>query len=223
MDGIRNITFDPVNYLTTEGPGRNLLRYGPKQALFIQGDKADAVFYLQSGRAKLTALSRQGKEATVGLVINGDFVGEEAIVSSGRMRLTSATAITSCVVLRIVRNHMLKVLHEEPSFSDFFVKFMVARGIRTQADLIDQLFNSSERRLARILLLMADYGKPGQPQTFIPPVTQQILAEMIGTTRSRVSFFMNRFREMGHIEYKGHIEYEGHIRVNKSLLNVILR
>jgi CRP-like cAMP-binding protein len=118
---------------------------------------------------------------------------------------------------------MLKVLHEEPSFSDFFVKFMVARGIRTQADLIDQLFNSSERRLARILLLMADYGKPGQPQTFIPPVTQQILAEMIGTTRSRVSFFMNRFREMGHIEYKGHIEYEGHIRVNKSLLNVILR
>ena len=122
-----------------------------------------------------------------------------------------------------IRDHMLKVLHEEPSFSDFFVKFMVARGIRTQADLIDQLFNSSERRLARILLLMADYGKPGQPQTFIPPITQKALAEMIGTTRSRVSFFMNRFRDMGHIEYKGHIEYEGHIRINKSLLNVVLR
>jgi CRP/FNR family cyclic AMP-dependent transcriptional regulator len=223
MDGISNTTFDPINYLATAGPGRNLLRYGARQTLFIQGDKADAVFYLQSGRAKLTCLSRQGKEATVGLVVSGDFVGEEAIVGTRRMRLTSATAITSCVVLRIAKDHILRTLHEESSFSDFFVKFMVARGIRTQADLIDQLFNSSERRLARILLLMADYGKPGQPQSFIAPVTQQILAEIIGTTRSRVNFIMNRFREMGHIEYRGHIEYEGHIRINKSLLNVILR
>jgi CRP/FNR family cyclic AMP-dependent transcriptional regulator len=217
MDGIRNTTFDPVSYLASEGPGRNLLRYRPKQAFFVQGDKADAVFYLQSGRTKLTALSGQGKEATAGLVITGDFVGEEAIAGTVQMRLTSVTANTSCVVLRIAGEHRQEVLHEEPSFSDLFVKFMVTRRIGTQADLIDQLFNSSEKRLARILLLMGDYRKPGQPQTFIPAVTQQILAEMIGTTRSRVSFYMKRFLEMGHIEC------EGHICINKSLLNVIVR
>jgi len=183
---------------------------------FAQGGSADAVYYLRSGRAKLTVVSEGGKEATVSLLAPGDFVGEEAIAGAGRFRMASASAVTACIVMRVDRDHMLQVLHEEQSFSDYFLKFMLARGIRIQADLIDQLFNSSERRLARILLLMADYGKPGEPETLIPPVTQETLAEMIGTTRSRVSFFMNRFRKMGYIEYKGRI------RVHKSLLNVVL-
>jgi CRP/FNR family cyclic AMP-dependent transcriptional regulator len=192
------------------------MRCKPKRPFFSQGGHADAVFYLCSGRAKLTVVSETGKEATVSLLTAGDFVGEEAIAGSGRIRMATASTVTTCVVMRIERDHMLQVLHEEHTFSDFFLKFMLARGIRIQADLIDQLFNSSERRLARILLLMADYGKPGEPETLIPPITQETLAEMIGTTRSRVSFFMNRFRRMGYIEYKGRI------RVNKSLLNVVL-
>ena len=192
------------------------MRCKPKRPFFSQGGKADAVFYLCSGRAKLTVVSETGKEATVSLLAAGDFVGEEAIAGVGRIRMATASTVTTCVVMRLERDHMLQVLHEEHTFSDFFLKFMLARGIRIQADLIDQLFNSSERRLARILLLMADYGKPGEPETLIPPVTQETLAEMIGTTRSRVSFFMNRFRKMGYIEYKGRI------RVHKSLLNVVL-
>ena len=194
-----------------------MVRLKPNAVLFSQGAPADCVFYINSGRAKITVVSKRGKEATVALLTAGDFVGEESVSGIAYVRIATASAITSCVVMKIESVEMLRVLHQEHRFSDMFVKFMLAKGIRTQADLIDQLFNSSERRLARILLLMADYGKPGEPETLIPPVTQETLAEMIGTTRSRVSFFMNRFRKLGYIEYKGRI------RVHKSLLNVVLR
>jgi len=216
MDGLHTKSFDPVTFLSTPGVGRTILQFKPKHALFSQGGVAEAVFYIQSGRAKLTVVSKRGKEATVTLLTAGDFVGEEAIAGTARTRIATACAITLCVVTRIGRDQMLKVLHEEHSFSDFFLKFMLLRGMRTQADLIDQLFNSSEKRLARTLLLMAEFGKPGEPETLIPSVTQETLAEMIGTTRSRVSFFMNRFRKLGYISYNGRIQ------VHKALLNVVL-
>jgi CRP/FNR family cyclic AMP-dependent transcriptional regulator len=194
-----------------------MVQFKAKQVLFSQGSLADCVFYVRSGRAKLTVVSKRGKEATVTLLAAGDFVGEESIAGASQLRMATASAITACSVLKIDKDEMLRVLHEQHAFSDFFLKFMLIRGMRTQADLIDQLFNSSERRLARILLLMAEFGKPGEPETFIPPVTQETLAEMIGTTRSRVSFFMNRFRKHGYISYNGRIQ------VHKSLLNVVLR
>jgi CRP-like cAMP-binding protein len=175
------------------------------------------VFYLQSGRAKLTVLSKRGKEATVTMLAAGDFFGEESMVGVASSRPSSAIAVSFCVALKIERDQMMRVLHDEHAFSDFFMQFIVARGVRTQADLVDQLFNSSERRLARTLLLMAAYGGPGEPETLIPPVTQETLAEMIGTTRSRVSFFMNRFRKLGYIDY------DGRIRVHTSLLTMVLR
>ncbi len=179
---------------------------------------ADSVFYLQSGRAKLTVVSSRGKEATITLLGPGDFVGEEAIAAVAGRRLATVTTISACSALKIDKEAMLQVMSEEHAFSanKVFLTFLLARSMRTQADLVDQLFNSSEKRLARILLLMAEFGKPGEPETLIPKITQEMLAEMIGTTRSRVSFFMNRFRKMGFVEYNGRI------RVNKSLLNVIL-
>jgi CRP/FNR family cyclic AMP-dependent transcriptional regulator len=216
MDGITQLPFDSATFLATPGVGRIIAQFKPKHALFSQGGAADAVFYIRSGRAKLTVVSKRGKEATVTLLTAGDFVGEEAIAGVGRIRMATASTITLCIVTRISRDHMLKVLHEEHAFSDFFLKFMLARGMRTQADLIDQLFNSSEKRLARTLLLMAEFGKPGEPETLIPAVTQETLAEMIGTTRSRVSYFMNRFRKLGYISYNGRIQ------VHKALLNVVL-
>jgi CRP/FNR family cyclic AMP-dependent transcriptional regulator len=217
MDASAKKHFDCAAYLATEGPGRKMIRLKARQVLFAQGGSADSVFYLQTGRAKLTVLSKRGKEATVTLLAAGDFAGEEAITATDTLRTASASSIVACVVLKIGREQMLRVLHEEHAFADFFLKFMLLRGMRTQADLIDQLFNSSERRLARTLLLMAEFGEPGEPQTLIPAVTQETLAEMIGTTRSRVSFFMNRFRKLGYIEYNGRI------RVNRSLLNMVLR
>jgi CRP/FNR family cyclic AMP-dependent transcriptional regulator len=217
MYGIEKDNFDPHSYLTRSGLGRRIVRIKAKQMIFSQGGPADSVFYIHSGRAKVTVVSNKGKEATVTLLIAGDFVGEESVSATERFRTATARAITACVVLRIERAEMLRVLHDERTFSDFFLKFMIARSIRTQADLIDQLFNSSERRLARTLLLMADYGKPGEPEPLIPPITQETLAEMVGTTRSRISFFMNRFRKLGYIEYNGRI------RVHKSLLNVLLK
>ena len=216
MDTVAKPHFDSAVYLATEGTGRKIVRLKARQILFSQGSSADSVFYIQAGRAKLTVLSKRGKEATVTLLAAGDFVGEEAITALGALRMASATAIVACVTLKIGREQMLRVLHEEQQFSAFFLNFMLLRDIRTQADLIDQLFNSSERRLARTLLLMAEFGQPGEPQTLIPAVTQETLAEMIGTTRSRVSFFMNRFRKLGYIEYNGRI------RVNRSLLSVVL-
>jgi CRP-like cAMP-binding protein len=213
----RNILdFDSAGFLAKAGLGRKVVELEPKETFFCQGDRADTVFYLQKGRAKLTVVSQNGKEATITLISTGDFVGEECLASIPGLRLATASAVNSCAALKITRAEMTRVMHDEPSFADFFLKFLLARSMRTQADLVDQLFNSSEKRLARILLLMAEFGKPGEPETFIPPVSQETLAEMIGTTRSRVSFFMNRFRKLGFINYNGRIQ------VNKSLLNVVL-
>jgi CRP/FNR family transcriptional regulator, cyclic AMP receptor protein len=212
----QKIAFDAPAFLAEAGLGRRIIQLKPKQAFFSQGGTADSIFYLQSGRAKLTVFSENGKEATIALFAVGDFVGEESLATVGGLRLATATAITACTALKIEREEMVRVMHEEHSFSDLFVKFLLARSMRTRADLVDQLFNSSEKRLARILLLLAEFGKPGEPESLIPEITQETLAEMIGTTRSRVSFFMNRFRKLGFIEYNGRI------RVHKSLLNVIL-
>jgi CRP-like cAMP-binding protein len=209
-------SFDCAAFLAKAGLGRRIVELGPKDTFFSQGDTADTVFYLQRGRARLTVVSQNGKEATITLLSDGDFVGEESLASIPGLRLATASAVNSCVALKITREEMARVMHDEPQFSDLFFKFLLARSMRTQADLIDQLFNSSEKRLARILLLMAEFGKPGERDTFIPPVSQETLAEMIGTTRSRVSFFMNRFRKLGFINYNGRIQ------VNKSLLNVVL-
>ncbi len=209
-------SFDLAAFLANAGLGRRIVELKPKQAFFSQGDAADSVFYLQKGRAKITVVSTTGKEATVTLLVPHDFVGEEALSGVPGLRLSTATAITACSALKISREEMVRVMHQEREFSDLFLKFLLARSMRSQADLVDQLFNSSEKRLARVLLLMAEYGEPGEPESLIPPVSQEMLAEMIGTTRSRVSFFMNRFRKLGLIEYNGRI------RVHKSLLNVIL-
>ena len=216
MKSVTSSHFDPAAFLASEGPGKSILRHPSRQDIFRQGDAADGVFYLQNGRAKLTVVSKRGKEATVTLLARGDFFGEESMAGVGALRTATASALSVCLVLRIERNQMLHVLHEEHAFSDFFMQFILTRGIRTQADLVDQLFNSSERRLARTLLLMAEFGKDGEPEPLIPHVTQETLAEMIGTTRSRVSFFMNRFRKLGYIEYNGRI------RVHTSLLNMVL-
>jgi CRP-like cAMP-binding protein len=208
--------FNTDTYLATAGPGRKIIRLNATQIFSSQGDPADCLFYLQTGRAKLTIVSKNGKEATVTLLAPGDFFGEECMAGPNELRTTSATAITLCLVLRIASAELTRVVHEENAFSDLFVQFLALRSTRTQADLIDQLFNNSERRLARTLLLMADYGNASGPETLIPPVTQETLADMIGTTRSRVSFFMNRFRKLGYISYKNRI------RVHKSLLMMVL-
>jgi CRP/FNR family transcriptional regulator, cyclic AMP receptor protein len=208
--------FDAAAFLANAGLGRRVIEFAPKEAFFSQGDPADSIFYLQKGRAKVTVVSATGKEATIALVSAGDFVGEEALAAVPGLRLATANAIAACTALRISRGEMIHVMHEESSFSELFLKFLLEHSMRIQADLVDQLFNSSEKRLARILLLMAEFGKPGEPEPFIPPITQETLAEMIGTTRSRVSFFMNRFRKLGFIEYNGRI------KVHKSLLNAVL-
>jgi CRP-like cAMP-binding protein len=205
-----------VELLAKAGLGRKTVQLKPRRAFFRQGDPADCVYFIESGRAKLTVVSNQGKEATISLLGPGDFVGEESIAAAAGLRMASATTITSCTVLRIERDEMIRAMRQDQAFSDMFLKFLLARSMRTQADLIDQLFNSSEKRLARILLLMAEFGQPDENDTLIPKITQETLAEMIGTTRSRVSFFMNRFRKLGFIEYNGGI------RVHKSLLNIVL-
>jgi CRP/FNR family cyclic AMP-dependent transcriptional regulator len=216
MTELENTIFNAAAFLAKAGLGRRIVKLKPKEAFFSQGNPADSVFYLQKGRARITVISDRGKEATITLLSAGEFIGEESIAGSAGLRLATATAITACTALQIEREEMIRVMHEEHAFSDVFVKFLLARSMRTQADLVDQLFNSSEKRLARILLLMAEFGKPGEPETLIPSITQETLADMIGTTRSRVSFFMNRFRKLGFIAYNGRI------RVHKSLLNVIL-
>jgi CRP/FNR family transcriptional regulator, cyclic AMP receptor protein len=217
MDENMQSPFDSATFLATGGLGRRIIRLKAKQAFFSQGSEAASIFYIQTGRAKLTVVSKKGKEATVTLLAAGDFVGEEAITGANVRRTATASTITVCIVLEISRDRMLRVLDENRAFSDSFMHFILTRGMRTQADLIDQLFNSSERRLARVLLLMAQFGDADGPLTQIPAVTQETLAEMIGTTRSRVSFFMNRFRKLGYIAYNGHIH------VHKSLLNMVLQ
>ncbi|MGC2620851.1 MAG: Crp/Fnr family transcriptional regulator, partial [Acidobacteriaceae bacterium] len=213
LDGTQ---FDAADFLASAGLGRKIVDVKRKESFFVQGDTADSVFYLQKGSARITVVSQAGKEATITLLNAGEFLGEESLASVGGLRMSSATAITQCSALKIDRDEMIRVIHDEHIFSDLFLKFLLARSMRTQADLIDQLFNSSERRLARILLLMAEFGKQREPETLIPKISQETLAEMIGTTRSRVSFFMNRFRKLGFIEYNGRI------RVHPSLLNVVL-
>jgi CRP/FNR family cyclic AMP-dependent transcriptional regulator len=208
--------FDAEAFLAHAGLGRRIVLLKAHETFFIQGSAADSVYYLQKGRAKLTVVSATGKEATITLLSAGDFVGEECLAGVMGPRLATATAMGACAALKIERAELIRVMHEEHAFSDLFLKFLLARSMRTQADLIDQLFNSSEKRLARILLLMAEFGKAGEPESLIPKITQETLAEMIGTTRSRVSFFMNRFRKLGFVEYNGRI------KVHKSLLNVIL-
>ena len=208
--------FDTAAFLASAGLGRTIIQLAPREPFFSQGDPADSVFYLQTGRAKVAVVSSAGKETTISLLSAGDFVGEEALAAMPGLRLATATAITACTALRISREEMIHVMHQEHSLSDLFLKFLLERSMRVQADLIDQLFNTSEKRLARILLLMAEFGKPGDPEQYLPKISQETLAEMIGTTRSRVSFFMNRFRKLGFIEYSGRI------KVHKSLLNAVL-
>ena len=211
-----NLTSEPITYLARAGVGRRITDLKPNEKIFAQGDPADSVFYLQCGRAKITVVSHEGKGATITLLSSGDFVGGESLAAVPGLRLATATAINTCTVLRIGGEEMIQVMHQEHTLSDMFLKFLLARSMRTQADLVDQLFNSSEKRPARILLLMAEFGKRGERETFIPPITQEALAEMIDTTRSRVCFFMNRFRKLGFIDYNDRIQ------VHKSLLNVIL-
>ena len=208
--------FDPAVFLANAGLGRRIVKVKAKGVFFSQGNTADHVFYIQAGRAKLTVVSGTGKEATITLLFAGDFVGEESVAAVAGLHMATAVAITGCTALKIQRSEMLRVMHDEHAFSDMFLSFLLSRSMRIQADLVDQLFNSSEKRLARILLLMAEFGQPGEQEKLIPKISQETLADMIGTTRSRVSFFMNRFRKLGFIEYNGRIH------VNKSLLNVIL-
>ena len=208
--------FDAATFLIRAGLGQRTVQIAPKQPFFSQGQPADSIFYLRKGRAKITVVSHAGKEATLMLLSAGDFVGEEALAAVPGLRLATATAATACTAFKITRDEMTRVMHEVHGFSDLFLKFLLARSMRVQADLVDHLFNCSEKRLARILLLMAEFGKPGEPEALIPKISQETLAEMIGTTRSRVSFFMNRFRKLGFIDYNGRI------KVHKSLLNVIL-
>jgi CRP-like cAMP-binding protein len=208
--------FDLATFLEEAGVGRRIVQLKPKQPFFSQGSSVDSIFYLQTGRAKLTVVSQEGKEATIALLAAGEFIGDESLANLGGLHMATASAIDPCTALRIEREEMIRLMHEEHAFSEMYLKFLLTRNMRAQADLVAQLFDSSEKRLARILLLMAEFGKPGEPEQYIPKISQETLAEMVGTTRSRVSFFMNRFRKLGLIEYNGRIQ------VNRSLLNVVL-
>src|SRR6202050_1559009 len=207
--------FDTKKFLSTIEGGRKILAFLKRQAIFVQGDSSDAVFYIQKGKVRLTVVSKSGKEATTGIMNEGDFFGEGCLTGQ-TLRLFSATAMTDCSVMQIDKKYMMEVLHREHAFSDMFVAYLLTRNIRYEEDLVDQLFNSSEKRLARVLLLLAHFGKDGKSETLIPKVSQETLAEMIGTTRSRVSFFMNRFRKLGFIDYNN----DG-LSVHSSLLNVV--
>lgn len=207
--------FDPNTFLATIGDGRNILAVPKRQMIFAQGDGADAVFYLRKGKVKLTVVSKAGKEATIGILNEGNFFGEGALAGQ-LVRMGSAAAITDCELLRVDKKAMMDAVHREHAFSDMFVAHLLARNVRYEEDLVDHLFNSSEKRLARLLLLLAHFGKEGIPETVVPKISQETLAEMIGTTRSRVSFFMNRFRKLGFIHYNGGLQ------VHSSLLNVVL-
>ena len=211
----QRFVFNPHAFLATIGEGRTSIFFRRKQGIFAQGDVADAVFYLQTGKVKLTVVSKTGKEATIGILGDGDFFGEGSLAGQ-TLRMGSAAAMTDCAVLRIDKQAMMAALHREHEVSDLFVAYLLARNIRYEEDLVDQLFNSSEKRLARILLLLAHFGKEGTPVSVVPKISQEMLAEMIGTTRSRVSFFMNRFRKLGFIHYNGGLQ------VHSSLLNVVL-
>jgi CRP-like cAMP-binding protein len=208
-------SFDPKMFFARVGAGKTILEFRTSQSIFAQGDAADAVFYIQKGRVKLSVLSEQGKEAVVAILEPGQFFGEGCL-NGQRLRIATTTAMEQCVITAITRDAMIALLHDEPNFSELFMAYLLTRNSRIEEDLIDQLFNSSEKRLARLLLLLANFGKQGSPQPINPNINQETLAEMIGTTRSRVSFFMNKFRKLGFISYNGKIE------VHNSLLSAVL-
>jgi CRP/FNR family cyclic AMP-dependent transcriptional regulator len=208
--------FDPGNYMAKLGKGKG---FSKNQTIFSQGDRADGMFYIQKGKVKLAVVNNSGREAVIAILDSGDFLGEECL--TGRLvRLSSATALSECSVLGVERSAVMRLLHDEPAFSEIFVSYLLSRTMRIEADLVDQLFNSSEKRLARMLLLLANFGKEGVPDTVIARISQETLANMIGTTRSRVSFFMNKFRKLGLIHYTK--AGNGKIEVHSSLLNVVL-
>ena len=211
----RRPSFDPKSFLAKVGEGRTIGKYRKDQSVFSQGDPADAVFYIQRGKAKVTVVSEQGKEAVVAILGADEFFGEACLAGQAQ-RIATVTIMTDSVIMRLERAAVLRVIHEEPTFAEMFIAHLLGRTIRVEADLVDQLFNSSEKRLARMLLLLANFGKEGKPEPVIAKISQETLAEMIGTTRSRVSFFMNRLRKLGFIAYNGGIE------VHSSLLNVVL-
>jgi CRP/FNR family transcriptional regulator, cyclic AMP receptor protein len=207
--------FDPKVFLSKITEGHTVSNFRKDEIVYTQGEPADSVFYVHKGKAKITVLSEQGKEAVVALLSIGDFFGEGCLAAQPR-RMATASAMTDCIIARIAKEDIVRVIHEQPAFSELFIAHLLARNIRVQEDLVDQLFNSSEKRLARVLLLLANFGKENKPEPVITKISQETLAEMIGTTRSRVSFFMNKFRQLGFITYNGHIE------VHSSLLNVVL-
>src|SRR5580704_4806082 len=213
--GKKSSKFDLKTFLSTIDGGRTIAVVPKKQVIFAQGDPADSVFYIQGGKVKLTVVAVSGKEATIGILNEGDFFGEGCLAGQ-LVRMFSATAMTDCTVMRIDRKSMMEVIHRERTFSDMFVAYLLTRNIRYEEDLVDQLFNSSEKRLARVLLLLAHFGKDGKPEVAIPKISQETLAEMVGTTRGRVNFFMNRFRKLGFVRYNGGLE------VHPSLLNIVL-
>ncbi len=208
-------SFDPKTFLNKVGSGKTQLEFREKRVIFSQGDACDAVFYIQKGKVKLTVVSNKGKEAVLAILETGDFIGESCLAGSP-VRMATASTITECGVVRIEKQAMMRLLHEQPKFSELFMAHLLSRNIRIEEDLVDQLFNSSEKRLARILLLLAHFGKEGKTEPVVPKISQETLAGIIGTTRSRVSFFMNKFRKLGFIEYNGGLN------VHSSLLNVIL-
>jgi CRP-like cAMP-binding protein len=215
MAGKTNQAFDPKEFLAQVGEGKTILEFRKDEVVFAQGDVASTVFYIQKGRVKVVVISEQGKEAVVGILEPGQFFGE-GCMNGHSLRIATTTAMEECLVTAITKTAMLAVLHDQPKFSELFMAYLLTRNSRIEEDLIDQLFNSSEKRLARLLLLLANFGKEGNPQPISPNISQETLAEMIGTTRSRVSFFMNKFRKLGLISYNGKIE------VNSSLLNAVL-
>ena len=212
---VAKLPFDPAVFLATVDSGRTLSDHHRNEVIFTQGDPADAVFYIKSGKVKITVISEQGKEAVVAVLGSDEFCGEGCLAGQTR-RMATATTMSECEIMRVEKAAIIRVLHDEPGFSEMFVSHLLARTIRVEEDLVDQLFNSSEKRLARALLLLANFGKDVRPEPVIAKVSQETLAEMIGTTRSRVSFFMNKFRKLGLIDYNGHLE------VHSSLLNVVL-
>ena len=212
---VKSAPFDPKIFLAKVGKGRTLTAYRKNQRIFVQGDSADALFYIQKGKVKLTVISRHGKEAIVAVLGPTDFFGEGCLAGQPK-RISTAATLSDCTVVRIEKPAAMKVIREEPRFSEFLMSYLLSRNIRIEEDLVDMLFNSSEKRLARILLLLANFGKEGKPEQVIPKISQETLAEMVGTTRARVSFFMNKFRKLGFVEYDGGLE------VHSSLLNVIL-
>jgi len=215
MAAKRRPSFDPKSFLAKVGDGRSIDRFGKDQIVFSQGDAADAVFFIQKGKAKVTVVSEQGKEAVVAIFGTNEFFGEGCLAGQAQ-RIATVTTMTDSVIMRLEKAAVVDVIHSEPAFSEMFIAHLLGRTIRVEADLVDQLFNSSEKRLARLLLLLANFGKDGKPEPIIAKISQETLAEMIGTTRSRVSFFMNKFRKLGFIDYNGGIH------VHSSLLNVVL-